>query len=207
MGLGVGSVWHSYCVPVDFTAIDFETANGHASSACSVGLVRVRNGQVVERADWLIKPPAPHAEFQHFNIKIHGITPAMVENARGWAEQLGELSEFLGDDVAVAHNASFDMGVIRAACAETITPIPKLRYLCSVQVSRKTYEIPSHRLPLSAAAAGYGEFAHHNASADAEACAAIVIDAARRHGAGSIAELVQATGVKLHTLKAIPLKL
>lgn len=172
-----------------------------------MGLARVRDGLVVERAEWLIKPPASHAEFQPFNIKIHGITPAMVESARGWAEQLGDLSNFLGSDVAVAHNASFDMGVIRSACAETITPIPKLRYLCSVQVSRKTYEIPSHRLPLSAAAAGYGEFAHHNASADAEACAAIVIDAARRHGATSIAELVKATGVKLHTLKAIPLKL
>ncbi|WP_017791968.1 3'-5' exonuclease [Leucobacter salsicius] len=194
-------------MPVDFTAIDFETANGHASSACSVGLVRVRDGQVVERADWLIKPPASHAEFQHFNIKIHGITPAMVEHAREWAEQLDDLRDFLGDDVAVAHNASFDMGVIRSACAETITPIPKLRYLCSVQVSRKTYDIPSHRLPLAAAAAGYGEFAHHNASADAEACAAIVIDAARRHGAANIAELVKATGVKLHALKAIPLKL
>ena len=194
-------------MPVDFTAIDFETANGHASSACSVGLVRVRNGQVVERADWLIKPPASHAEFQLFNIKIHGITPEMVAHAPFWADQLGRLNDFLGNDIAVAHNASFDMGVIRSACAETITPIPKLRYLCSVQVSRKTYDIPSHRLPLAAAAAGYGEFAHHNASADAEACAAIIIDATRRHDAGSIAELVKATGVKLHTLKAIPLKL
>lgn len=167
----------------------------------------MRGGLVVERAEWFIKPPTTHAEFQHFNIKIHGITPAMVANARDWAGQLIDLREFLGDDVAVAHNASFDMGVIRSACAETVTPIPKLRYLCSVQVSRKTYDIPSHRLPLSAAAAGYGDFAHHNASADAEACAAIVIDAARRHGAANIAELIKATGVKLHTLKAIPLKL
>ncbi|MHA3722595.1 exonuclease domain-containing protein [Leucobacter sp. HY1910] len=194
-------------MPVDFTAIDFETANGHASSACSVGLARVRDGLVVERADWLIKPPASHAEFQPFNIKIHGITPAMVAHAPDWAAQLGDLRDFLGDDVAVAHNASFDMSVIRTACAETVTPVPGLRYLCSVQVSRKTYELSSHRLPLAAAAAGYGDFAHHNASADAEACAAIVIDAARRHGAASIAELVKATGVKLHTLKAIPLKL
>lgn len=194
-------------MPVDFTAIDFETANGHASSACSVGLARVRDGVVVERAEWLIKPPASHPEFQLFNIKIHGITPEMVAHAPDWAAQLGRLNEFLGSDIAIAHNASFDMGVIRAACAETITPIPRLRYLCSVQVSRKTYELPSHRLPLAAAAAGYGEFAHHNASADAEACAAIIIDAARRHGAATIAELVKATGVKLHTLKAIPLKL
>ncbi|WP_427869396.1 3'-5' exonuclease [Leucobacter luti] len=194
-------------MPVDFTAIDFETANSHPSSACAVGLVRIRDGVAVERAEWLIRPPASHAEFLRFNIKIHGITPEMVEGARDWAGQLGELRDFIGEDVAVAHNASFDMGVIRAACAETITPTPRLKYLCSVQVSRKTYEIPSHRLPLAAAAAGYGEFAHHDALADSEACAAIIVDAARRHEVASVPDLVKKTGLRLQQLKAIPLKL
>lgn len=194
-------------VPIDFTAIDFETANSHPSSACAVGLVKVRGGRVVERADWLIRPPAGHADFLPFNIKIHGITPDMVIDARGWGEQLGELRDFIGSDVAVAHNASFDMGVIKAACAEVIAPTPKLRYLCSVQVSRKTYEIPSHRLPLAAAAAGYGEFSHHEALADAEACAAIISDAALRHDVDNIAALAKKVGVRIHELKAIPLKL
>ena len=66
----------------------------------------------------------------------------------------------------------------RSACAETIVPTPRLKYLCSVQVSRKTYDIPSHRLPLAAAAAGFVEFSHHEALADAEACAAIIVDGA-----------------------------
>ncbi|TDP95882.1 DNA polymerase-3 subunit epsilon [Leucobacter luti] len=194
-------------VSVDFTAIDFETANNHPSSACSVGMVRIRDGKVVEQAYWLIRPPVAHPQFLPFNIKIHGITPAMVETARDWSGQLDELREFIGDDVTVAHNASFDMGVIRAACAESVTPTPRLKYLCSVQVSRKTYEIPSHRLPLAAAAAGFGEFAHHDALADAEACAAIITDAARRHEVGDVAQLVRATGLRIQQLKAIPLKL
>ncbi len=194
-------------MPVDFTAIDFETANGHASSACAVGLVRVREGRVVDRASWLIRPPAGHDEFLSFNIKIHGITPEMVADAWEWADQLAPLRDFIGDDVAVAHNASFDMGVIRQACAVTVTPTPRLRYLCSVQVSRKTYDIPSHRLPLAAEAAGFGDFAHHEALADAEACAAIISDAARRHEAGDLPALAKATGVRIQQLKAIPLKL
>ncbi|MBL3700613.1 3'-5' exonuclease [Leucobacter luti] len=194
-------------MPVDFTAIDFETANNHPSSACAVGMVRVRDGKIVDQAEWLIRPPVAHPQFLSFNVKIHGITADMVVAARDWAGQLDELRDFIGDDVAVAHNASFDMGVIRAACAETVTPTPRLKYLCSVQVSRKTYDIPSHRLPLAAAAAGYGEFAHHNALADSEACAAIVIDAARRHGAGDIRQLARATGLQVQQLKAIPLKL
>lgn len=194
-------------VPVDFTAIDFETANSNAASACAVGLVKVRGGKIEDRASWLIKPPPGRDEFLPFNIKIHGITPDMVSNAPSWEEQLPQLREFIGDDIAVAHNAGFDMGVIRTACAETVTPTPKLRYLCSVQVSRKTYDIPSHRLPLAAAAAGYGEFAHHEALADAEACAAIIIDAARRHETEDLTALAKATGLRIQQLKAIPLKL
>lgn len=194
-------------MPVDFTAIDFETANSHPSSACAVGLVRVRGGAVVDRADWLIRPPEGHAAFLPFNVKIHGITPEMVEEARAWGDQLEELRDFIGEDVAVAHNASFDMGVIRAACAETVTPTPRLRYMCSVQVSRKTYDIPSHRLPLAAVAAGFGEFPHHDALADAEACAAIIVDAARRAEVEDVAQLSKKVGVRIHQLKAIPLKL
>ncbi|MBO1900725.1 DNA polymerase III subunit epsilon [Leucobacter weissii] len=194
-------------MPVDFTAIDFETANSNAASACAVGLVRVRDGRAVARASWLIRPPAEHAEFLPFNIKIHGITPEMVEEAEDWGGQLDALRDFIGDDIAVAHNAGFDMGVIRAACAATITPTPKLRYLCSVQVSRKTYDIPSHRLPLAAEAAGFGAFAHHEALADAEACAAIVSDAARRHGAEDLPALAKTIGLRIQQLKAIPLEL
>lgn len=192
---------------LDFTAIDFETANSHPSSACAVGLVRVRDGKVEDRARWLIRPPAGRDAFLPFNIKIHGITPEMVADAPDWAGQLEDLRSFIGTDTVVAHNASFDMGVIRAACAETVTPTPKFRYLCSVQVSRKTYDIPSHRLPLAAAAAGFGEFQHHEALADAEACAAIIVDAARRHEVGDMSSLAKATGLQFHRLTAIPLKL
>lgn len=194
-------------MPVDFTAIDFETANSHASSACSVGLVRVRDGVITERAHWLIQPPARHGTFQPYNVKIHGITPEMVADADPWDVQLSRLLEFIGNDITIAHNAGFDMGVIRTACAESVTPTPKLRYLCSVQVSRKTYDIPSHRLPLAAAAAGFGEFPHHDALADAEACAAIVIDAARKHEVNDLPALAKATGLRLQRLTAIPLKL
>ena len=142
-----------------------------------------------------------------FNIKIHGITPEMVSDAREWADQLDDLLSFIGDDIVIAHNAAFDMGVIKAACAAAVVRTPKLKYVCSVQVSRKTYDIPSHRLPLAAAAAGVKEFAHHDALADAEACAAIISDAAVRHESDDVALMAKKIGVRVHELKAIPLKL
>lgn len=192
---------------IDFTAIDFETANRNGASACAVGLARIRNGMIVDQTEWLIKPAPETGPFDYFNIKIHGITPEMVETAPLWHEQLDDLRSFIGEDIVVAHNASFDMGVIQKACNLTVTPTPKIKYLCSVKVSRKTYDLHSHSLPCAAEAAGFADFQHHNALADALACSHIISDAARIHKQNSVPALAKALGLQLTTLKAIPLKM
>ncbi|KZX22733.1 3'-5' exonuclease [Rathayibacter tanaceti] len=188
-------------MPIDFTAIDFETANSHGASACSVGLVKVRDGRVVDRAGWLIRPPLGFDDFLEWNTRIHGIRKTDVHAAPGWAEQFTDLAAFAGDDVFVAHNAGFDMGVIRAACAATALEHPEYDYFCSLQLARKTYELDSYRLPAVAMAAGFEDFRHHDASADAEACAAIVVHAAQRHGATGLAELGELAGVTMKRLR------
>lgn len=187
---------------LDFTAIDFETANSSSASACSVGLVKVRDGHVVETANWFIRPPLGYDQFTEWNTRIHGIVAADVVGAPRWSDQLPDLVGFVGDDHLVAHNASFDLGVIAAACRASVVEIPSFSYLCSLQVARRTYELESYRLPVAAMAAGFEDFEHHNALADSQACAAIIVHAARRHDAGSIAELALAAGVRLRTLGA-----
>lgn len=188
---------------LDFTAIDFETANSSSASACSVGLVRVRDGEVVASDGWLIRPPAGHDRFFDINVSIHGITADAVEHAPGWVAQLPRLLDFIGDDVLVAHNAGFDMAVLRRACEATEAALPALRSVCSVQLARKTYQLDSYRLPLVAAAVGFLDFAHHDALADAHACAHIAIDAARRAGAHDIVELAMLLGVRVPEHEAI----
>ena len=184
-------------MPLDFTAIDFETANSSTASACAVGLARVRAGRVVATAGWLIQPPPGHDEFHPFNTRIHGIRAVDVVGARRWTDQLDDLAAFAGADVLVAHNAGFDMNVIKRACDATGDLCPPYRYLCSLQVSRKVYDLESYRLPLVAAAAGFGAFAHHDASADAQACAQIMIDAAARVGAADMPGLAEILGLKV----------
>ena len=185
---------------MDFTAIDFETANSSSASACAVGLVRVRDGEVVAQTGWLIRPPAGHDRFFDVNIGIHGIRPEDVQYAKTWSEQLDELTAFAGVDVLVAHNAGFDMGVLRRACEASGDACPPYRYLCSLQLARRAYQLPSYRLPLAAAAAGFTGFAHHEATADALACAHIVMDAAARAGAGSVDALADAHGLRVKTI-------
>ncbi|NLP82272.1 DNA polymerase III subunit epsilon [Microbacterium sp. CFH 90308] len=184
-------------MPLDFTAIDFETANSSSASACAVGLVRVRDGEVVDKTGWLIRPPAGHDVFFELNTRIHGIRAEDVIHAATWTEQLRALTAFAGDDVLVAHNAGFDMAVIKRACDATGDDCPPYRYACSLQVARKVYQLDSYRLPFVAAEAGFPDFPHHNATADALACAHVMIDAARRLGADDVDALVDAAGVRV----------
>lgn len=178
-------------MPLSFTAIDFETANGSAASACSVGLVKVVDSVVVERDSWLIRPPFGHDSFLEWNIRIHGITAAMVVDAPLWSSQQQRILEFAGDDAFVAHNAGFDMGVMKAAAKASGLEVPESRWADSLRIARKTYSLDSYRLPSAAMAAGFEDFNHHDAADDAEACAAIVIHAAKRHEAGCLDHLLK----------------
>lgn len=189
---------------LDFTAIDFETANPSNASACAVGLVRVRDGVVVDQTGWLIRPPAGHDVFFDLNTRIHGITADDVVDAATWTAQLPLLASFVGDDVLVAHNAGFDMAVLKRACEATGDDCPPYRYACSLQVARRVYQLESYRLPFVAAEAGFAEFAHHNATADALACAHVMIDAARRVAADDIDLLAEYCGVRVSQITVAP---
>ena len=187
-------------MPLDFTAIDFETANGSPASACAVGLVRVRDSKPVETLELLFQPPAPHDWFSEGNIRVHGITPEQVKDAPIYSEVIGQMLEFLDTDLMVAHNAAFDMGVLAASAKAVHRELPALRFGCSLKIARKTYNLESYRLNAVAYAIGHEEFEHHNALADSDACARIVIHAAQRHGVEDLPSLLQATKVQLGTL-------
>ncbi|MFS0732553.1 3'-5' exonuclease [Microbacterium sp. 1P10UB] len=188
-------------MPLNFTAIDFETANSSTASACAVGLARVRNGRVVATAGWLIQPPPGHDRFFELNTGIHGLRAADVVDAKTWSAQLDDIVAFAGADVLVAHNAGFDMAVLKRACAATGDACPPYRYACSLQVARNVYTLESYRLPFVAAEAGFADFVHHDPIADALACAHIMIDAARRVGAADVTALAESAGVKMSRIR------
>ena len=192
--------WQTTSMPLDFTAIDFETANGSPASPCAVGLIRVRDSKPVATLELLFRPPVPHDWFSEGNIRVHGITPAMVQDAPAYSEVINPMLEFIDQDLLVAHNASFDMGVLADSAKAINQELPKLHYGCSLKIARKTYNLESYRLNAVAYAIGHEEFEHHNALADSDACARIVIHAAQRHGVQDLPELLAATKVRLGAL-------
>jgi DNA polymerase-3 subunit epsilon len=187
-------------VPLSFTAIDFETANGSPASPCAVGLVKVRDGKIVDQLAFLIQPPVPHDWFHEGNIRVHGIRPSDVDGAATAAEAIELITGFVGTDTLIAHNAPFDMGVLKASAEHVGVPVPQLNYACSLAISRKTYNLDSYRLNQVAYAIGHEEFDHHDALADSDACARIIIHAADRHGVDDLAGLLTATKQSLKPL-------
>ncbi len=187
---------------LEFTAIDFETANGFRGSPCSIGLSKVRDGRIVEEAFWLMRPPEGFDHFDPRNVRIHGIRPEAVASAPRFGEVFPEIGAFIGADLVVAHNAAFDMGVIRSALEVSELPGPAYDYACTVALSRRNYTLESYSLPFVAEAAGVPLVNHHDAVEDARACAGIMIDIAARNRASSLAELFAAQLVKASTMEA-----
>lgn len=182
---------------LDFTAIDFETANSYRGSPCSVGLVKIRDGQVVEEAHWLMRPPDAFDHFDRFNTRLHGISGETVASSPTWNEILPRLISFIGGDVVVAHNAGFDIGVIRYACIADAIHWPTLDFFCSLALSRSLFSLPSYRLPFVAAQTGVVLNHHHNAHDDALASAQITLAIARKHGCHSLEALAQVADMRI----------
>lgn len=180
---------------LDFTTIDFETANSYRGSPCSVGLVRVRNGQIVESRHWLIRPPEGADWFDGWNIAIHGITAEMVADAPRWRDILPAIVDFIGDDVVVAHNAGFDLGVIRYACALDNIEWPEMRFLCTLVMARRAMALPTYRLPFLAETMGIPFEDHHDALSDATVVVDVAARLAEQQQAADLLELAGSLGV------------
>lgn len=183
---------------LDYTAIDFETANSYRGSPCAVGLVRVRNGQAIERTRWLIRPPEPVDYFSPFNVGVHGITEDMVADKPRWREVLPAILGFINHDVVVAHNAGFDTGVIRYACIADGIKWPEMRFLCTLVLARRILRLPSYRLPFVVdALGGHLGDAHHDPLADALAVTDIVSRLAAAQAVDDLDDLACAAAVRI----------
>jgi DNA polymerase-3 subunit epsilon len=161
-----------------FAAIDFETADYGRDSACAVGIVTVRRGRVAERFHHLIRPPRSRFAFTY----IHGIRWRDVRDAPSFAELWPQMEARLADtDFLVAHNASFDAGVLESCARAARIRAPDVPFLCTVRLARAVWGIRPTNLPNVCRHLAI-PLRHHDPLSDAEASARIVL-AARKAGA------------------------
>lgn len=154
----------------DFAAIDFETANNERSSVCSVGIVIVRNGEIVDKFYSLIKPEPEY--YNYWCSQVHGLCAVDTDNAPVFPDVWKQIESLIEGLPLVAHNRPFDESCLRAVFRVYQMDYPEYEFYDTLCVSRrKLPELANHQLHTVATACGYRLENHHHALADAEACA------------------------------------
>lgn len=176
----------------NFVALDFETANGFRDSICQIGIAEVIDGVVKNTKSWLVQPPLNL--YWGSNIEIHGITPEMTENSPNFSEVWAEVKPFLEGKIVVAHNTSFDMYCLRDVLHVYEIEYPSFEYICSCKTAKKIFpELVNHKLDTVSTALNIQLEKHHDACADAVACAHIMLKCLDKAECG-IAEIAEYCG-------------
>ena len=161
-------------LPDSYTAIDFETATADRM-ACQLGLVQVDEGEIVQERVFLIKPP--ENRYDLWNTKVHGISADKTMDAATFSELWPEILPFFEGRHIVAHNMSFDESVLMKNLDFYGLPEPHvLSYECTC--------VPFGSVSLYSAACYFGINLghHHDALADARACALLVQEYRKHFG-------------------------
>ncbi|MER7166003.1 DEDD exonuclease domain-containing protein [Micromonospora sp. NPDC000207] len=136
-----------------FVVLDLETTGGapDGGGITEIGAVKVRGGEELGVLATLVDPGVP---IPPFITVLTGITQAMLLPAPPVEQVLPSLLEFLGDAVLVAHNAPYDVGFLKAACARHGHRWPNPRVLDTAALARRVLtrdEVPNRKLGTLAA--------------------------------------------------------
>lgn len=154
-----------------FVVFDLETTGGRsdADGITEIGAVKVRGGQVISEFGTLVDPGRA---IPPQIVSLTGITQFMVSDAPKIDEVLPAFLEFAAGAVLVAHNAPFDIGFMRAACARHGYHWPKPAVVCTVRLARRVLspaETPSCKLSALARLFRARTTPNHRALEDARA--------------------------------------
>ncbi len=163
--------------PIDgeYIIFDLETTGLSAANdrITEIGAVRVRGMEVLDSFDQFVNPGM---SIPPDITRLTGITDAMVADAPEEAEALKRFFAFCGNcNILVAHNASFDMGFLKAAMNRCQIK-RKLSNIDTLIMARALYpQLKKHKLDVVAAHLGIKQHNHHRADDDARVLAEIFI--------------------------------
>ncbi len=158
------------------TVIDFETASSAFFSACALGLVVLQGREIIDKQYFLIQPPDNF--YEKDNVAVHGITAEQTAHADTFPVVWEKVRPLFENTYVAAHNANFDMSVLKATLEYYGIKQPSFQYMNTISVSG--YTIPRNANVGKSLADRCAYFNiplenHHNALCDAEAAAQLII--------------------------------
>jgi len=183
-----------------FVVVDLETTGGapDGRGITEIGAVKIRSGEELGEFATLVNPGGP---IPPYITVLTGITEAMVAPAPPIESVLPSFLEFAHDAVWVAHNAPYDTGFLKAACATFGYPWPKPLVLDTAALARRVLtrdEVPNHKLATLARWLQSARQPCHRALADARATVDVLhaligrLGSHRVHTLGETIEFVKA---------------
>ena len=155
-----------------FIVFDVETPNRHNNRMSAIGISVVENGKIVHSFFSYVNP---ETFFDNFNTMLTGIDERTVASAPAFPELWKTIEPMLSSGILVAHNALFDLGVLKKCLTDYgITWKPSADYCCTVQIGRRL--LPGMKHKLNILCDHYGiRLNHHQADSDSRAAAEILI--------------------------------
>ena len=175
-----------------FVALDFETATRERNSICEIGIAIVKKDSLESRV-WRVRPPENRYEYR--NICVHGITPRDTLHCKEFKEVWKEVRPYLDRQLVVIHNSAFDSYVLRDTLFANKLTFPSFAFVCSYRLAKETFKMfPQYGLEELCAVLKIPFEHHHNAEADALACAKVFMKIMRENNVSTCAALVEKYG-------------
>jgi DNA polymerase-3 subunit epsilon len=175
-----------------YVVFDLETTGlrpSRGDAIVQIGALRIEAGEETARFETLAHPARP---IPPDATRFHGITDAMVAGAPPMAEAVAAFRDFAAGAVLVAHNAAFDLAVLRIAAERDGAPALRNAAVCSmIAAGWLDPAEPDLSLGGLCGRAGIVIHARHQALADAEATAALWRRLLARMAARGVADLAE----------------
>lgn len=156
-----------------YVALDLETTGliPEDNRVTEVALVRLWGFSVVAKWSSLVNPGR---RIPAYLVRLIGISNEMAATAPPFAQLIPAIREFIGSDVIVAHNASFDKSFIEAELARAGEPSLNNDWVDTLAMAQRLLpHLPNRKLVTVAAHFGIECDGHHRALADAVMAAEI----------------------------------
>ncbi len=155
-----------------YIVFDVETPNRYNNRMSAIGIAVIENGAVTEEYFSYVDP---QTFFDRFNTQLTGIDKNTVAGAPTFPELWEKIEPIMSSGVLAAHNAVFDLGVLKKCLqAYDIEWKSTVKYCCTVQMGRKVLPGISHKLNVLCEHYGIA-LDHHKADSDSRACAEILL--------------------------------
>ncbi|MBR1584037.1 MAG: 3'-5' exonuclease [Clostridia bacterium] len=155
-----------------YIAFDVETPNRYNNRMSAIGIAVIEQGEITEEFFSYVNP---ETRFDTFNTQLTGIDENTVKDAPTFPQLWRRIEPLMSSGILAAHNAVFDMGVLKHCLRDYGIPWKATaKYCCTVQMGRRLVPGMSHSLNVMCDHYGI-HLNHHQADSDSRACAEILL--------------------------------